>query len=435
MSQMRRSLKSVPLCWFVLALVAAGCGKASTPQNGQTPPPELGSGTAQRDAADDGSNNFMTGTMLPTASIGPPDAQVEPNAFQIEPAEGSPEWLVAEITRLRVRKSPLTDDLQTLRAQRRWKNERIIKLAQEAITLTHDDADQEQVFNAAVHHLMEARLELALQVAPEQLKFSQVQIEELYSDADALFRRAPKSKAAAEAAFVRAKFINTSAERFADRDPRWLEEFTRQARLFATNFPQEQSRAVSLLDAAGRSCELHRLRDQALNCYTLLVEKFPDTPQAKQAIAVLRRLRLDGKRLDKFGGPTLDGGFVNVDDFRGRVVIIVFWASHSRPFVEQLPKLISLHKQVGAEQLALLGVSLDKNKDAAEEFLRKNRLNGATILWPDADRREWNNPIVQYYGIRDIPMFWLIDQQGIVVDSLLDADQMEERVLSLLKQK
>lgn len=438
MSRMRLTVKSAPLCWLVFVM-AIGCGKSETPPGGQSPPPALGSETVSLDAADDGSTNFIVGDIPPTVSLGSSDDLKRPPAApgasgSLEPDDGSPEWLLGEITRLRVRKSQPTDDPEKLRARRRWKNEKIIKLAQEAIRLSHNDSDQEQIFNTAVHQLMEARLELALQVTPEQLEFSQAQIEELYSDADALFRRAPKSKAAAEAAFVRAKFANTSAERFADREPRWLEEFTRQALLFATNFPQEQSRATSLLDAAGRSCELHRLRDKALNCYALLVEKFPETPEGKQATAILRRLSLNGKRLDKFGGPTIDRGFVYLDDFRGRIVVVVFWASHSRLFVEQLPKLIALRKNVGAKQLAMLGVSLDKNKVAAEEFLSKNELTEPTILWPDANRREWKNPIVQYYGVRDIPMYWLIDQQGVVVDSLLDVDQIEERVQTLLKQ-
>lgn len=368
---------------------------------------------------------------LPTVSIASATGDARPNATASRFEPGSPEWLIREIVRLRVRSAPPTDEPQRLRAYRRWRNEKIIQLAQEAVAQTHDQPQREQEFNEAIHHLMEARLELALQVGAEQQESAQAHIAELYSDADALYRRDPGSKAAAEAAFARAKFANACAERFADRDQRWLEEFSRQSRLFADNFPQERSRAAMLLDAAGRSCDLHRLRDEAINCYTVLANDFARTPQGRQAVAVLRRLRLDGRRLEEFGGPTLDGGYVRVEDFRGQIVIVAFWAWHSRESVEHLPRLVALRQKVGDSKLAVVGVSLDRERRTVETFQNGTKLPGPTILWPDADRREWNNPIVEYYGVRDIPLFWLIDEEGVVVDSNVDPDTIGERVETL----
>ncbi len=418
----------------LLLPVLAGCGNSSPSEDGaNVGAPEFGSGSSMLDPQQENDGGGRRG--LPAVSI--PAArkreQATNDANQLE--KGSPEWLIAEVARLRVRPAPDTDDPARLSSNRRWKNERIIERAQEAIALTHSDPASEDLFNTAVGHLLESRLELALQAGAIQSESEQKHVQELYDDAESLYDRDPKSKAAAEAAFVRARFANISADRFAAEEPRWLVEFSRQARLFAENFPQENERAIQLLDAAGRSCELHHIRNEAVNCYTLLNKDFPKTPQGKQATAVLRRLKLDGERLESFAGPTIDGGYTRIDDFRGRIVVVAFWASHSRRSVEQLPGLLSLAAKWGKSRVTVLGVNLDDDQAAAERFIDANAIQQPTIFWPEKNRRNWMNPIVQYYGVRDIPLYWLIDADGVVVNTLLGSDELEQEVGKLLKRR
>lgn len=422
---------SCVICLFLLPVIA-GCGNSPSSEEGANAgSPQLGSGSSQFDLEQEfGDGNE---SRLPVASIPAKRTGKQPT-IEAEPLEqGSPEWLIREIARLRVRPAPDTDDPGRLRSRRRWKNERIIERAQEAITLTHADPTREDLFNTAVGHLLESRLELALQAGAVQSESERKHVEELYDDAESLFRRDPKSKAAVDAAFVRARFANISADRFAAEEPRWLVEFSRQARLFADNFPQEEERATQLLDAAGRTCELHHIRDEAVNCYTLLDKNFPKTPQGQQATAVLRRLRLDGERLESFAGPTIDGGYTRIDDFHGRIVVIAFWASHSRQSVEQLPGLLSLAAKWGKSRVAILGVNLDDDQAAAKRFIKANAIQEPTIFWPDKNRRNWKNPIVQYYGVRDIPLYWLIDSDGLVVNTLLNSVELEKEVSKLLE--
>ena len=422
------------LIFSLLLPVLTGCGTSSPSEDGaNVGAPEFGSGSSQFDTQQGGSSDGFRG--LPAVSIPANRKRGQPKIEANQLKKGSPEWLIAEIARIRVRPAPNTDDPARLRSNRRWKNERIIERAQEAIALTHSNPASEDLFNTAVEHLLESRLELALQAGAVQSESDRKHVQELYDDAESLYNRDPKSKAAAEAAFVRAKFANLSADRFAAEEPRWLVEFSRQARLFAENFPQENDRAIQLLDAAGRTCELHHIRNEAVNCYTLLDKDFPKTPQGKQATAVLRRLKLDGERLESFAGPTIDGGYTRIDDFRGRIVVVAFWASHSRRSVEQLPGLMSLAAKWGKSRVGILGVTLDDDKAAAERFIEANAIEQPTIFWPEKNRRNWMNPIVQYYGVRDIPLFWLIDADGVVVNTLLNSNELEKEVGRLLKNR
>jgi hypothetical protein len=112
-----------------------------------------------------------------------------------EPAKDSPEWALREIVRVKLEAPPKTEDLEKLRAARKIRNDKIIELATQVIAKTHRDADRERVFNAAVHHLLEARTQLALQGDPES-------VDAMYDDAASLWQRDRNSKAAAVAASV-----------------------------------------------------------------------------------------------------------------------------------------------------------------------------------------------------------------------------------------
>ena len=257
------------------------------------------------------------------------------------------------------------------------------------------------------------------------------QAEFLYSDAASVQKRAPNSKAAAEAAFVLARFAHANARKFAKKEPRWLEEFSRQSRLFATNFPHEKTRAVSLLYAAGYSCELHNMESEATGCYALIQDLFPESAQAKQVTAVLRRFNLEGNPL-QLAGPTMDGKFVSIDDNRGKVVLIVFWATGTNRFREHLPALAKASSHYKPADFAIIGVNLDEDESAAKAFADENSINWPQIFYADASKRRWNNPVVKYYGVRDVPMFWLVDQNGNVVDTHLNPADLESRLQKLL---
>ena len=385
-----------------------------------------GSQVASNDASTPGQPKAEKKTAaLPTASInsGKPS---EPDEIKVpKPEKGSPEWMVREIIMLRIQRLPETDDVDKLRATRYERNQQIIQLAERAIAGAHEDPEKVQTFNAAVHHLMEARRQLALLGDRDQ-------IDALYEHSEALYRRDPGSKAAAEAQFALASFAHENARRFAREDRRWLLEFSRLARVFATNFPQEQVRAAPLLFSAGRTCELHRMREEAINCYSLIQERLPKTSQARQAVAILRRLNLQGAS-PQFAGPTIDGGFINIDDYNGRVVLVVFWASDNREFIELLPNLVAVFRKYEKAGLQIIGVNLDDEEPAVDAFLEKNELPWQqNIFYSEPSKRRWENPLVKYYGVHNIPALWLVDRNGIVVDTMVDPARLESEIRRLL---
>ncbi len=431
MSNQHQLLPLIGLC-LIIAVITAGCSDDEQTTNDSPPSVESNtqSGkdhTPMEQYSNVSSESSVTGfnkKILPTASIGN-NGQAKPATKTVsQPEEGSAEWHVREITTMRLRPFPESDDLEHQKTARRERNLKIVELATRAIALTHKDSQRERLFNVAVHHLMDAERQLAQQGDSQN-------IEAMYEHAADLFQRDPASKAAAEAAYILAEFAHAKSQRYAIQEPRWLQEFARQARLFSTNFPHEEHRAVSLLLVAGQSCELHRMSEEAIACFTTIQQNFPKNPRATQVVADLRRLNLKGKQVD-LAGPTINGSYVQIDDFRGKVVLVVFWATNAKPFLDQFPQLQDLINKLDANRFVVLGVNFDEDEPLVATFLEKNSISWPQIFFTDAKRRGWYNPIASHYGIRNIPMFWLVAQDGKFVDYMVDLNSLESDVRVLL---
>lgn len=406
---------------FVLTTIClfAGCeGGTELPSAGGTSIATTDGTSAESEAPASGG--------LTTAAINPVGSDSGKQTAKKPSEKGSPQWLIAEMKRLRSQSPATADetDVAKLKAARTKQQEDLIQMATEAIVQTHEDPAQAELFTEAVHQLMESRLQLALLGGQEN-------IDALYGDAEALKERQPQSKAAAEAAFAVARFANQQALLHADKDPKWLPEFARQARLFATSFPQEETRAVPLLFAAGWSCELHGMNDEALGCYTQIRKQFPETPQGKQVDGILRRLQLKGQSL-QLAGPTIDGGFVSIDNFKGKVVLIIYWATDAEKFPEIMAQIVEMEQKYGKYGFTVLGINLDEEEPAVDAFLSQHGLTWTQIFYSDSTKRRWNNPIVNYYGVRDIPAMWLVDHTGIVTDVQVKSENLESQIRALL---
>lgn len=369
-----------------------------------------------------------TARPLPTAAI---PSSAESPAQEIpaggkSPAaeEGSPQWLLDEIVRIRVEPFPQGANLKTITEEQARRNRRVVALAEQVVAKTHGDPSLVELFDNGVRHLMEARLQLALQGDRDH-------IDALYEDAHSLRQRAPRSVAAAEAAFTVARFAHTNARRFGTQEPRWIEEFARQAKHYAESFPEDEPHAAPLLYAAAQSCELNGLTEEARVCYAILQEKFPDNEQGKEAAGVLRRLNLPGQMLE-FSGPTIDGGVVNLADYRGRAVLIVFWATTAREFAEQLPTVQEAIAGLRPEEFAVIGVNLDENEAEIDAFLEQHRLPWKHIFYPRLEERGWQNPLARQYGVSEVPAYWLVDRAGTVVSVNVKPADLAEAIAGAL---
>ncbi len=107
---------------------------------------------------------------------------------------------------------------------------------------------------------------------------------------------------------------------------------------------------------------------------------------------------------------TLDGKTKSLSDYKGKVVLIDFWATWCGPCRMAMPGLQKLHESMKSRGLVVLGVSLDKNPPVqVPPFLKKMGITYANV----ADNPK--DPCSQKWDVRAIPSLYLVDKKGRVV--------------------
>jgi peroxiredoxin len=109
-----------------------------------------------------------------------------------------------------------------------------------------------------------------------------------------------------------------------------------------------------------------------------------------------------------FNLQTLDGKTINIASYKGKVVLLDFWATWCGPCRRALPELKTLVQKNTGKPLVVISVSADEDAKAAQEFVRANGMT-----WPQAQDSK-GNVIYGVFGIESLPSYVLIDAQGRV---------------------
>jgi peroxiredoxin len=104
----------------------------------------------------------------------------------------------------------------------------------------------------------------------------------------------------------------------------------------------------------------------------------------------------------------LDGKPTRLQDLRGKVVVLDFWASWCPPCVEETPALIALHRDISQRGGMVLGISLDDDPSAYENFLKEHNVNFPTYL-------DKTKTIPATYGTSMYPEAYIIGRDGRIV--------------------
>lgn len=141
----------------------------------------------------------------------------------------------------------------------------------------------------------------------------------------------------------------------------------------------------------------------------VLRKTFPDDPAVAAAIGALEQV---GRPLE-FTFTALDGKAVDLRDYRGKVVLLACWAGGDAPasissrLVAGVRELADRHP---AADLAVIGISFDRNRASAEKFVREQKL-----AWPVyCDERGWNNAFAERMVIKSLPTYLLVDRRGVL---------------------
>jgi len=107
----------------------------------------------------------------------------------------------------------------------------------------------------------------------------------------------------------------------------------------------------------------------------------------------------------------LSGKSVSLADYRGKVVIIDFWASWCAPCRSSMPGLKELHTAYQNQGVVMIGVSLDRTEADAANYLKDNGYDNVIGLWESVSASQ---KVARLYGVSGIPHTLVLDRYGIV---------------------
>ncbi len=178
--------------------------------------------------------------------------------------------------------------------------------------------------------------------------------------------------------------------------------------------------------------------DLAKKQYRYLIDNYADGNAKMITMAktnledmdVIKQLAVGGDPIS-FNVKDLEGNPLSIEKFKGKVVLLDFWATWCKPCIVEMPNVKRLYDMYQKEGFEIIGISLDNKKAALESYIKKN-----DIKWPQFfDGAAWNNEIAKKYKVRSIPATFLLDRKGKIRFKSVRGSQLAHAVEQLVKEE
>lgn len=130
-----------------------------------------------------------------------------------------------------------------------------------------------------------------------------------------------------------------------------------------------------------------------------------------------------------FSAPTPDGESISLSSFKGKWVLIDFWASWCAPCRAENPNVVRAFQQFAGKNFTILGVSLDTSKEKWIEAIDKDQLKWNHV----SELKGWGSAIARNYNVESIPQNFLVDPNGNIVAMNLRGGALLQKLSELLK--